>query len=133
MPGRVSVRSRSSARTLKSRGSSPTSRIPDEGPSNSLRTKICAILADVQRSTTGHRKLVVGLRKIQEACCYEPANQKQNTSQDEFDENEFNEEIARCVLRMLTVKKSEAIGDRIVRFLGMFLKHATDLGTYCTE
>lgn len=37
-------------------------------------------------------------------------------------------EIARCVIRLVGVKKSEGVGDRIVRFLGLFLRHATEKG-----
>lgn len=41
-------------------------------------------------------------------------------------EKEFNVEIGRCMLRVLPVKKSEPVGDRIVRFLGGFLIHASE-------
>lgn len=47
---------------------------------------------------------------------------------EDFDENDFNAEMVRCLLRVLPVKKSEPVGDRIVRFVGLFLKHATELG-----
>lgn len=100
--------------------------MPDEGADSTLRAKICAILGEVQKSNTGQRKLVVSLRKVQEACCYEPAQGRKNSTNEEFDETDFNEEICRCLLRVLQVKKSEPAGDRIVKFLGLFLKHATD-------
>ena len=132
MPARLSVRSpRSSAQTsTKPRSSNIGVAILDEGPETSLRTQVCTIFSDIQKSNTGHRKLVVGLRKIQEACYYEPANNKHiATAQEDFDEEDFNAEFARCVLRILPVKKSEPVGDRIVKFLGLFLKHATDAGT----
>lgn len=35
-------------------------------------------------------------------------------------------EVARCVIRLMGVKKSESVGDRIVRYLGIFLRHASD-------
>lgn len=66
---------------------------------------------------------MVGLRKIQEACCYEQAK---NQGRDDFEENDFNVEVARCVIRLMGVKKSESVGDRIVRYLGIFLRHASD-------
>jgi condensin complex subunit 3 len=103
--------------------------VPDEGPSTSLRTQICQVFADAQRTTATQRKLVVTLRKIQEACCYEPQNPKKKQTED-FDEEAFNEEVGRCVVRILAVKKSEPVGDRIIRFLGIFLKRAADEGTY---
>ncbi|KAF2179870.1 hypothetical protein K469DRAFT_715970 [Zopfia rhizophila CBS 207.26] len=147
MPGRVSGRSarssaatvarKSSTQTLRSRGSASArtsahaAEVPDEGPTTSLRTRICQIFGDAQRSNATHRKLVINLRKIQEACCYEPVNVKKKQREelkelDEFGEEEFNEEIGRCALRVLSVKKTESVGDRIVRFLGLFLKHASE-------
>lgn len=127
LPCKPSVQPLASRRTTASRVSSPTVAIPDEGPSSILRTQICIVFGEVQRSTAGHRKLAVSLRKIQEACCYEPANPKSNTFED-FGEDNFNVEVARCVIRLMGVKKSEGVGDRIVKFLGLFLKHASDKG-----
>src|SRR6266480_1309577 len=115
MPGRVSTRStrnstvilrKSSVQTLSSRAStasrisSPNIVIPDEGPSTTLRTQICGIFADAQRTTASHRKLVINLRKIQESCCYEPtrANAK-NSVANTFNEEQFNNEVLRCVVR----------------------------------
>lgn len=141
MPGRVSIRSqRSSAIPPKAtatrpklhalttaRASSDDVQVPDEGDSTSLRIQICGIFFDAQGSTTGHRKLAVNLRKTQEACCYEPTKSAKKR-REEFGEGEFNAEVARCVVRILGVKKSEGVGDRAVRFLGLFLKHAADKG-----
>lgn len=146
MPGRPAARSarssadpaprKSSTRTPKARGSASARtsaaavEIPEEGPVTSLRTQICSIFADAQRTTATQRKLIVTLRKVQEACCYEPTNPKKKRAGEEFGEEEFNEEIGRCVLRVFAVKKSEAVGDRIVRFLGLFLKFASEKGEW---
>lgn len=146
MPGRVSARAsrtstvgqvsrKNSAQTLKSTRASTDNRvpsaqsveIPDEGEVTSLRRHVSAVFADSQKSTTGHRKLVISLRKIQETCCYEPANSK-TRKDDSFDEEDFNEEVVRCTLRLLPIKKSEAVGDRVVRFLGVFLRVASEKG-----
>jgi condensin complex subunit 3 len=99
--------------------------IPDEGPDTTLRRAICSVFADAQKSTAAHRKAIISLRKIQEACCYEPTNTKKGKQDEDFDEDEFNTEILRCAFRILPIKKSEAVGDRIVRFLGSFLETAT--------
>jgi len=148
MPGRTSVRAnrnstastlskQSSTQTLKSRSASTRSsayavQIPDEGPQTALRDRICTIFADAQKGVATQRKLAVTLRKVQELCCYEmPTNAggKKNMAFDEdFGEAEFNDEVARCSLRILAVKKSESVGDRLVRFLGLFLKLASDRG-----
>ena len=65
------------------------------------------------------------LRKIHEACCYEPADHK-STAASEFDEETFNNEFIRCVLRVMPIKKSESVGEKSVRFIGFFLKHASE-------
>ena len=117
----------SAAQIAKSgRTSSPVAEIPDEGANTSLRRAICLVFADAQNSTATHRKAVISLRKIQEACYYEPISQKPSQQPGEdFDENDFNTEFVRCVLRLLPVKKAEPVGDRTVRFLGTFLNTAS--------
>lgn len=121
--------------------------IPAEPPlpssSPHLRSNIVEIFTDAQRSTIGHRKLVVRLRKIQEGCCgliSHPVEGKKGKKQerdvagegviddDGVAEKEFNTEIARCVVRVLGVKKTEGAGDRVIKFLGTFLKAASDKG-----
>lgn len=68
---------------------------------------------------------------MQEACCYEPSsrNRAQTTGTEEFDEANFNEEFIRCVVRCMPIKKSEAVGERVIKFIGLFLKHANDKDT----
>ncbi|KAL0931630.1 nuclear condensin complex subunit [Colletotrichum truncatum] len=140
MPARVSTRStrgtaassnKSSAAThgsrasTSSRSSSLALDVPTERPDNELRGKVCAVFRDAQRNTASHRKLVVTLRKIQEACAYEPTSNKQSASSD-FDEEAFNSEFVRCVLRVMPIKKSESVGEKTIRFVGFFLRHAND-------
>lgn len=124
MPGRVARGGARSTRT-SARNSSPATEIPDEGVDTSLRRAICTVFSDSQKSTAGHRKCVISLRKIQEACCYEPVNQKKGKQDEDFEEEDFNNEFVRCTLRTMAVKKSEPAGDRVVRFLGTFLNAAS--------
>lgn len=37
-------------------------------------------------------------------------------------------EVTRCILRILPIKKTESVGDRVIRFLGLFLNHASEKG-----
>ncbi|KAH0547793.1 hypothetical protein FGG08_000050 [Glutinoglossum americanum] len=127
----AAVSRKSSAATLKSR-SSTASRfssanviIPEEPATSALRVQICSIFSDTQRTTAGHRKSVIKLRKIQEACCYEPTSNSGKDTRD-FDEDEFNYEVGRCTVRLVAVKKAEPAGDRVVRFLGLYLSHANE-------
>lgn len=108
--------------------------IPDEGPEISLRTDIAQIFSDAQSTTATQRKLQTLLRKIQERCCFEQPQSKKKKAQEEeeFDEEEFNNEVTRCLLRVLNVKKGVQEGDRVIRFLGLFLKNASEKGK-CTS
>lgn len=138
MPARTSTTRSARPSTATSRKPSTTSRavsttsraspLPVEHvdtPDNALRPKIAAIFRDAQRNTATHRKLAVTLRKIHEACCYEPADHK-STAASEFDEETFNNEFIRCVLRVMPIKKSESVGEKSIRFIGFFLKHASE-------
>lgn len=148
MPGRTSVRaSRKAAATAiedsppakTTRSRTTTSRTTtapavlqaiQESEATTLRNRICSVFADAQRSNSTQRKLAVTLRKIQEACCYEEDKpSKRVFGDEEYDESDFNEEVGRCVLRVLGIKKSEGVGDRLVRFLGVFLRMAGERGT----
>ncbi|KAF7544631.1 hypothetical protein G7Z17_g9807 [Cylindrodendrum hubeiense] len=134
MPARTSNRStrtsaaRQSNATVSSRasGASRASSSPSEivdTPDSALRGKVCSIFRDAQRTTATHRKLVVNLRKIHESCCYEPTDSKHSQAND-FDEEAFNHEFVRCVLRIMPIKKSESVGEKSIRFIGLFLRHA---------
>lgn len=136
MPERPSTRNpavsrvshKTSNQILASRKSTitPSSVAPEEGPTSTLRTQICKVFSDAQRSAVAHRKLLVGLRKIQETCC--DPTRLGTPGRQRFGEEDFNVEIARCVIRLMGVKRSEAAGDRVVRFLGSFLRHANEKG-----
>ncbi|KAE8350475.1 nuclear condensing complex subunit [Aspergillus coremiiformis] len=151
MPGRSSARSisaasrRTSAQPSTSGGRAgsvtPSVAIPEELPLPeaipTLRRDICSLFADAQRSTTGHRKLVVRLRKLQETCCgisQKTSKKNGKETQEEalipgeetLPETEFNAEVGRCMLRILPIKKSEPVGDRLLRFIGTFLTHASE-------
>ena len=103
--------------------------VPDETPDNTLRPQIATVFREAQRTTASHRKLAVTLRKIQEACCYEPTATKKSATAaavSDFDEDDFNTEFVRCVLRVMPIKKSEGVGEKTIRFIGLFLRHAID-------
>lgn len=108
-----------------SRISSYSDDVPEETPDTLLRSQICLIFRDAQRNTASHRKLTVNLRKIHEACCYEPAGANRSAASD-FEEDDFNAEFVRCVLRVMPVKKTESVGEKTIRFIGLYLRHASD-------
>lgn len=132
MPSKVSSRSTRTTAAASNKASGATrasanADVPEEAPDSALRSQISAVFRDAQKSTATHRKLVVTLRKIHETCCYEPTRpNKSSSSSVDFDEADFNTEFARCVLRVMPVKKSEGAGDKVIRFVGLFLRHAND-------
>jgi len=144
MPARTSRSARSSAAvshkssvsnfnprgsTASRASSNANADIPHETPDNALRTQIASVFHEAQRTTASHRKLAVTLRKIQEACCFEPTSTKKTAaaqSAADFHEDDFNTEFLRCVLRVMPVKKSEGVGEKTIRFIGLFLRHAVD-------
>ena len=137
MPGRVCARNTTSfgaphassthALTVSKSNASLRAATWEEAPTSALRTQICNIFNDAQKTTVGHRKLAVSLRKLQESCDHEP-QRPSKSSQEEYDENGFAMEITRCIVRLMSAKKSEAVGDRLVHFLGTFLQHAWEKG-----
>ncbi|KAK4123890.1 condensin subunit-like protein [Parathielavia appendiculata] len=142
MPARASTRSTRSSAGVPTKSSASASRAstvsrasstantdnPPETPDNALRAQIAAVFREAQRTTASHRKLAVTLRKIQEACCYEPTSTKKSTAAaaSDFDEDDFNAEFVRCVIRVMPIKKSEGVGEKTIRFIGLFLRHAVD-------
>lgn len=94
----------------------------EDRPDSALRTQICGIFGDAQKSTVGHRKLATRLRKVQESCVFEPPTA---TSPREGD---FGAEFSRCVLRLLHVKRTETVADRVIAFIGVFLELASESG-----
>ena len=145
MPGRVSTQSshqstavtaadQSSNRKVKLAASSTASAssaqaaTSDESPTSKLRLNICRIFADAQHTAVSHRKLVINLRRVQEECCYKVGGRKGKEEMEGWDEQSFNDELERCVMRLMSAKRGEAVGDRLVKFLGLFLRHASDKG-----
>ena len=149
MPSRVSARSNASTTRKTSvqpsggraGSATPFIAVPEEPPlpeaSPNLRRDVCSIFGDAQRSMTGHRKLVVRLRKLQELSCGILQKKAKNQEKEEEEqvslpteqtlpEQEFNVEVGRCLLRIVPIKKTEPVGDRILRFLGTFLTHASE-------
>lgn len=101
-----------------------------DGLSSQLQMHCSRIFGDAQLNTAGHRKLAISLRKIQESCVHGSNGDRVKTSVDleQYEEADFNAEFARCVTRLMTVKKGEMIGDKLVRFIGLFLKYSGEKG-----
>ncbi|SZE99917.1 unnamed protein product [Blumeria hordei] len=98
---------------------------PEETTDSELRTRISTVFFDAQRNIAGHRKLVVTLRKLQEACSPDTSHQHKKKNRVEgFEEDKFIDQFLRCSLHVLPVRKSENVGDRLIQFIGLFIKLA---------
>jgi condensin complex subunit 3 len=64
-----------------------------------------AIFADAQRSNVGHKSLAKRLKRIEDA-------------------PDFDLEIKQCIFRLLDVAKSEVAGNRVVKFLTIYMQDA---------
>ncbi|KAF3930375.1 hypothetical protein AA313_de0203054 [Arthrobotrys entomopaga] len=78
-----------------------------------LQKAIQNVFISAQGTTATHRKLCVSLRTTQEKCAQEGMRA----------EKAFCVEFTRCLNRALVVKKGEAVGDRILRFCDLFIRH----------
>ncbi|EPS37760.1 hypothetical protein H072_8538 [Dactylellina haptotyla CBS 200.50] len=89
---------------------------PAEAPAfeyTPLQKAIQNIFVSAQGTTATHRKLCVSLRATQEKCAQEGMRA----------EKAFCVEFTRCLNRALVVKKGEAVGDRILKFCDLFIRH----------
>ncbi|KAM7223614.1 Nuclear condensing complex subunit [Rhypophila decipiens] len=125
MPPRSSTRSTRTS-TASRASSAANVDYPTETPDNALRTQVATVFREAQKTTASHRKLIVKMRKIQEACCFEPTSAKNKSAASDFSEDDFNTEFVRCVLRVMPIKKSEGVGEKTIRFIGLFLRHAVE-------
>ncbi|KAF3935209.1 hypothetical protein ABW19_dt0200638 [Dactylella cylindrospora] len=106
----------STAKAAAAAAPAPTSSPPAEVPVpqyTPLQKTIQNTFASAQGTTATHRKLVVTLRATQEKCAQEGLKS----------EKAFCVEFTRCLNRALVVKKGEAVGDRILRFCDLFIRH----------
>ena len=69
-----------------------------------ITNAVSHVFADAQASVSGHRKLVVQLRKIQTRAIHIGH------------EEQFNFQFTKTVSKMLRLKKVEPSGDRIAKF-----------------
>ncbi|RKF56485.1 Condensin complex subunit 3 [Golovinomyces cichoracearum] len=127
LANKPSVQTLNSRASIGTRSSSRVIEAIEERPESELRTQVASIFSDTQRHTAGHRKLAIRLRKIQDACNHKVENEQENYHRPEsFNDENFKDEFTRCVLRVMPVKKSEIVGERIIRFIGLFLKLAIE-------
>ncbi|RYZ87764.1 MAG: hypothetical protein EOP04_10940 [Proteobacteria bacterium] len=92
----------------------------------SIGTQLAPIFDQVQHTTANHRKNLVSLRKIQEQCSSitEPTPKGLKL----IGEKAFNTELIGMVNRILSIKKGEAVADRVVKFVAGYVAYTTEQG-----
>jgi condensin complex subunit 3 len=87
------------------------------------------IFEQVQHTTANHRKNIVALRKIHEACAsiVEPSTKKGGGIR-VVGEKAFNALFIEMVNRVLPVKKGVAVADRVVKFVASYVAYSTEQG-----
>lgn len=90
---------------------------------------IATIFSQAQRTTAGHRKLVVNLRNVFEQCLAGTGAVGSTIGcKDRAGEKAFARDFCRFLNRVLVVKKSEVVGDRCLRLADLFVKNLVDGG-----
>jgi condensin complex subunit 3 len=95
-----------------------------------LQDAIAAAFSSAQKTTAGHRKLVINLRSIWEQCATGTGLLGTPIGGGRAGEKAFVKDFTGFLNRVLMVKKSEVMGDRCLRFVDLFVRGLLDKGEY---
>lgn len=98
-------------------------------PYTVLQKTLAQIFAQGQKTTAGHRKLVVNLRGVFDQCIAGTGSVGATIgARGRSGEKVFARDFCRLLNRVLVVKKSEVVGDRCLRLADLFVKSLVDGG-----
>lgn len=99
---------------------------------SALPQSIPAVFDQVQVSTANHRKNCIALYKthVKTASVTEAVRKKEGEALKLTGERAFSDMFVDMLNRVLVVKKGAAAADRVVKFVGAYVKHITEKGTY---
>lgn len=96
--------------------------MPARLPANEdVEDEIIAIFQQAQSNSASHKKNVVQLHKL--------FLQAQQQSGRAFNEKSFNKLLEGMIYKVLPLKKGTTVADRIVKFIGHFVKFTVEKGT----
>ncbi|EIW69906.1 hypothetical protein TREMEDRAFT_30304 [Tremella mesenterica DSM 1558] len=95
---------------------------------DTLPTILPPIFDQAQHTTANHRKNLVALRKIQDACATITEASPKGIKL--VGEKAFNGSFIDMVNRVLPVKKGVAVADRVVKFVAQYVAYATEQGVF---
>lgn len=112
------------SRVPSKRARPPPSASPSPVPEyNTLQAAIAGVFAAAQKTTAGHRKLVINLRSTLDQCLKGTGPVGITIPSGKYKgEKAFANEFCRFLNRALVVKKSEVVGDRCLRFTDLFVR-----------
>ena len=96
---------------------------------DSLSSLVPTIFDQAQSSAATHKKNCVALHKLQTASA-KVQERGRNSELKLVGERAFGEVVLDLVNRVLVVKKSTPAADRIVKFIGSYVRYAYEKGTY---
>jgi condensin complex subunit 3 len=98
-----------------------------------LPTILPPIFDQAQHTTANHRKNIVSIRKIQEACSKIVEETSKGTKL--VGEKAFNSCFYGMVNRVLPIKKGVVVGDRVIKFVASYVAYTTEQGEFdaCVE
>lgn len=95
---------------------------------DTLPTLLPPIFEQAQHTTANHRKNIVALRKVQDACASVTEDSSKGTKL--VGEKAFNTLFIDMVNRVLGVKKGVAVADRVVKFVASYVAYTTEQGEW---
>lgn len=107
----------------------PEDDAPEVAPYTPLQKAIATIFSQAQRTTAGHRKLVVNLRATFDQCLTGEGSIGSTIGvTGRHGEKLFTAEFSKFLERVLNVKKSEVVGDRCLRLVDLFVRNLVNGG-----
>jgi len=95
-----------------------------------LRTSICRIFDQASGNVANHRKNFVELHKVHTELAQftEPFMKGKRELVKLVGEKDFQDTFKRNLARIFPLKKGESTGDRIVKFVGGYIRHLNEKG-----
>jgi condensin complex subunit 3 len=96
---------------------------PRPNPLDGLQERVASVFEQAQLTMANHRKNCVALYKIhQDSSEVTKEKEKSKGKVKRIGENTFTEAFIQMLNRVLVVKKGPATADRVVKFIGSYIK-----------
>lgn len=106
----------------------PSSKSKADNVLDDLHESVASIFEQAQSSLANHKKNCVALYKIQTKAAEVTQQIKNGAAEKLVGEKAFQDVFINMVARVLVVKKGPATADRIVKYVGSFVKFMNEKG-----